>query len=152
MMLRSPSYHTNITLSADCSRWYDCAQLLDPCALLLEGKCLADYQACRSSLELSDTCLGYFADALCDYAQPLAPCALSLEGTVLGASQITWVGGRTVLSAAAALGFFSFVSSQGWGLPGVWAVMVLLVICNALLDAWLLLSKHSPIAIKEAAL
>lgn len=96
--------------------------------------------------------LAVFADALCDYAQPLAPCALSLEGTVLGASQITWVGGRTVLSAAAALGFFSLVSSQGWGLPGVWAGMVLLVICNALLDAWLLLSKHSPIAIKEAAL
>ncbi|KAK9908576.1 hypothetical protein WJX75_009869 [Coccomyxa subellipsoidea] len=44
-------------------------------------------------------------------SMPLAPCALSLEGTVLGASQITWVGGRTVLSAAAALGFFSLVCS-----------------------------------------
>ena len=53
--------------------------------------------------------------------QPLAPCALSLEGTVLGASQITWVGGRTVLSAIVALSFFSLVSSQGWALPGIWA-------------------------------
>ncbi|CAL8469109.1 g8650 [Coccomyxa elongata] len=51
-------------------------------------------------------------------SMPFAPCALSLEGTVLGASQITWVGGRTVLSAGAALGFFSQVSSRGWGLPG----------------------------------
>ena len=58
-------------------------------------------------------------------AQPLAPCALSLEGTVLGASQITWVGGRTVLSAIVALSFFSLVSSQGWALPGIWAGGVL---------------------------
>lgn len=31
---------------------------------------------------------------------------------MLGASQITWVGGRTVLSAIAALSFFALVSSQ----------------------------------------
>jgi hypothetical protein len=81
-------------------------------------------------------------------SQPLAPCALSLEGTVLGASQITWVGGRTVVSAAASLLFFRMASAQGWGLPGIWAGMVLLVFSNALLDAWLLLSKRSPIAVK----
>ena len=40
---------------------------------------------------------------------------------MLGASQITWVGGRTVLSAIVALSFFSLVSSQGWALPGIWA-------------------------------
>lgn len=78
--------------------------------------------------------------------QPFAPCALALEGTVLGASQITWVGGRTVASAAVSLLFFRLVSAQGWGLPGIWAGMVLLVLCNALLDAWLLLSSRSPIA------
>ncbi|CAL5229571.1 g12927 [Coccomyxa viridis] len=81
-------------------------------------------------------------------SMPLAPCALSLEGTVLGASQITWVGGRTVLSAIVALSFFSLVSSQGWALPGIWAGMVLLVFCNGLLDAWLLLSKRSPLAME----
>lgn len=57
--------------------------------------------------------------------QPLAPCALSLEGTVLGASQIAWVGGRTVLSAIVALSFFSLVSSQGWALPGIWAGLLI---------------------------
>ena len=56
----------------------------------------------------------------CSVMQPLAPCALSLEGTVLGASQITWVGGRTVVSAIASLSFFSLVSTKGWGLPGIW--------------------------------
>ena len=54
-------------------------------------------------------------------AQPLAPCALALEGTVLGASEITWVGGRTVGSAAAALGVLQLGSAMGWGLRGVWA-------------------------------
>ena len=50
----------------------------------------------------------------CPYlaVQPLAPCALSLEGTVLGASQITWVGGRTILSAIAACSFFWLSSQQ----------------------------------------
>lgn len=38
---------------------------------------------------------------------------------------------------------------QGWQLPGIWAGMVLLVLCNAALDAALLLSKHSPIAAAE---
>jgi hypothetical protein len=54
-------------------------------------------------------------DALCLFwrcVQPLAPCALSLEGTVLGASQITWVGGRTILSAIAACSFFWLSSRQ----------------------------------------
>ena len=45
-------------------------------------------------------------------AQPLAPCALSLEGTVLGASQITWVGGRTVLSAIASCSLLALSASQ----------------------------------------
>lgn len=54
-------------------------------------------------------------------AQPLAPCALALEGTVLGASAITWVGGRTVASAAAAVGILQLGHAMGWGLRGVWA-------------------------------
>ena len=45
-------------------------------------------------------------------AQPLAPLALSLEGTVLGASQITWVGGRTVLSAIASCSLLALSASQ----------------------------------------
>jgi len=94
--------------------------------------------------------LVWLSDIAMSCVQPFAPCALSLEGTVLGASQITWVGGRTMVSAAVALGFFSLVSSRCWGLPGIWAGMVLLVICNAILDAWLLLSKRSPIAVSAA--
>ena len=40
---------------------------------------------------------------------------------MLGASAITWVGGRTVASAAAAVGILQLGHSMGWGLRGVWA-------------------------------
>ncbi|KAK9819566.1 hypothetical protein WJX81_006785 [Elliptochloris bilobata] len=77
---------------------------------------------------------------------PLAPCALALEGTVLGASEITWVGGRTVASAAAALGVLQLGRAMGWGLCGVWAGMVSLVLCNFAFDAMRLGSRWSPLA------
>ena len=40
---------------------------------------------------------------------------------MLGASAITWVGGRTVASAAAAVGILQLGHTMGWGLRGVWA-------------------------------
>lgn len=42
-------------------------------------------------------------------------------------------------------------SGQGWQLRGIWAGMVTLVLCNAALDAALLLSSRSPIAAEAGA-
>ena len=50
--------------------------------------------------------------------QPLAPCGTALEGALLGSFKVFWVGGRTVASAAIALGVLKMAESLGWGLLG----------------------------------
>ena len=77
--------------------------------------------------------------------QPLAPLALSLEGAILGASQITYVGARTIAAAFGALGVLRFGAGRGWGLAGIWVGMVSLVLLNAVFDALRLISSYSPL-------
>ena len=91
------------------------------------------------------------SDCSCvEYLQPLAPLALSLEGAILGASQITYVGARTIAAALGALGMLRFGAGRGWGLAGIWVGMVSLVLLNAVFDALRLISPYSPL--KEAKL
>ncbi|KAK9812589.1 hypothetical protein WJX73_010830 [Symbiochloris irregularis] len=76
----------------------------------------------------------------------LAPVATTLEGTLMGSEQYPWLGGRTLASAAVAVGVLTLSSRCHWGLPGVWLGLVSLVACNGLLDGWRLLQKDSPVA------
>ncbi len=65
---------------------------------------------------------------------------------MLGASEITWVGGRTVASAAGAVAILQLGATMGWGLRGIWAGMVSLVLLNFAFDAARLASRWSPLA------
>lgn len=77
--------------------------------------------------------------------QPLAPIALALEGTLLGALRITWVGGRTIISALASVAFQLWAQHANWGLQGVWIGMVMLVVGNAVLDGLKMTFLDSPL-------
>ena len=81
--------------------------------------------------------------------QLLAPCATTLEGTLLGSQAFMWVGGRTVVSAVAAVTVLLTTSRLQWGLTGIWTGLVTLVAVNCLLDAYRILSPKSPLALTQ---
>ena len=81
--------------------------------------------------------------------QLVAPCATALEGTLLGSEAYVWVGGRTVLSATAAIGILLATSQLRWGLTGIWVGLASLVGVNCALDAFRLLQPNSPLALAQ---